>query len=130
MDTVKKAGLLSNKKPIIAVVKATSKSLHQGTTPSLEDSPSDNLVKLTKCTDLELTNIMTGNYGEYTFTSGLSEESRQGLINRKPGKITRGCIAPSHRTTSNSLSKEVEPKNTPLWAILMIGKCNALDRKI
>lgn len=97
LDAVTKAGnLLSNKEANNSsgegYIQVASSG---GTTPSLGDGPSDNLVKLTKCADLELTNVMTGNYGEYTFTSGLSEEARQGLINRKPGKITRGCIAPS-----------------------------------
>ena len=52
---------------------------------------------------------MTGNYGEYTFTSGLSEEVRQGLINRKPGKVTRGCIVPSLEPRQ-VLSLEVDTK--------------------
>ena len=76
----------------VAAPKAILKSLRQGRKSSPR-RPVDLVVN--QCADLELTNIMTGNYGEYTFTSGLSEEVRQGLINRKPGKVTRGCIVPS-----------------------------------
>ena len=33
--------------------------------------------------------------GNYTFQNGFKKEKRSGLINRKPGELTSGCILPS-----------------------------------
>ncbi|MEO9635824.1 hypothetical protein [Parasphingorhabdus sp.] len=57
--------------------------------------PSSSLTSLTKCTGLALSNVTVGNLGSYTFQQGFSKEKRTGFINRKPGKISGSCIAPS-----------------------------------
>ena len=63
--------------------------------PALESGPGNNLISFTKCAGLSLSNIMTGELGNYTFQQGFSQEKRGGMINRKPGKVNKGCILPS-----------------------------------
>ncbi|MEO9601586.1 hypothetical protein [Parasphingorhabdus sp.] len=58
-------------------------------------TPSSSLTSLTQCTGLTLSNVTVGNLGSYTFQQGFSKEERTGFINRKPGKVTGSCIAPS-----------------------------------
>lgn len=62
---------------------------------SLEGGPDASLTKFTKCSGLELSNIIVGNYGNYVFQQGFSEEERSGLVNRKKGQVSGGCILPS-----------------------------------
>ena len=38
---------------------------------------------------------MIGELGSYTFQSGMSSEKRSGLINRRAGNLSGGCILPS-----------------------------------
>ncbi|MEQ3745083.1 MAG: hypothetical protein ABNH53_02455 [Henriciella sp.] len=59
--------------------------------------PAANLVGLTKCAGLSLTNAMIGNVGTYTFQQGFSTEERTGLINRRDAAFSDGCILPSMR---------------------------------
>ena len=42
-----------------------------------------------------MTNVTVGTLGDYTFKQGFSNEKRSGFINRRPGKVTNGCITPS-----------------------------------
>ncbi len=58
-------------------------------------TPSANLTSQTQCSGLALSNVTVGNLGEYTFQQGFSKEKRTGFINRKPGKVSGSCIAPS-----------------------------------
>ena len=58
-------------------------------------TPSADLTSQTQCTGLALSNVTVGNLGEYTFQQGFSKEKRTGFINRRPGKVTGACIAPS-----------------------------------
>lgn len=61
----------------------------------LSGGPAANLIALTKCHGANISNVMVGNYGEYTFQSGMSKEKRSGLINRRTGTVSNGCILPS-----------------------------------
>ena len=56
------------------------------------------LTSLTECSGLEISNVMVGTHGEYTFKQGLSTEKRSGFINRRSAEVTEGCILPSVRT--------------------------------
>ncbi|MEO9463246.1 MAG: hypothetical protein ABJ242_10980 [Marinomonas sp.] len=58
-------------------------------------TPSKSLTDFTKCSGLPLENMMIGRQGDYTFQQGFSKESRRGFINRRPGNVIRGCVAPS-----------------------------------
>jgi hypothetical protein len=84
---IKKKGKKSHSKKTAGAAGASTLSLNGG--------PDAKLIKFTKCTVLKPTNIMVGNVGSYTFQEGFNEEQRTGLINRKTGKLTKGCIAPS-----------------------------------
>lgn len=63
--------------------------------PSLGNGPSDDLIAFTSCAGLELSNVMVGESGDYTFKRGFSTEERSGFINRQPGAVKKGCILPS-----------------------------------
>ncbi len=65
-----------------------------GQTPEL-GTPSADLISMTKCTDLKPENITIGTLGDYTFQKGFSNEKRSGLINRRTGALSNGCILPS-----------------------------------
>ncbi|WBY17484.1 hypothetical protein PF049_04850 [Erythrobacteraceae bacterium WH01K] len=53
---------------------------------------------MTKCSTLELTNVMMGRLGEYTYQEGISTQKRTGLIDREPAAVSDGCILPSMGT--------------------------------
>lgn len=74
-----------------------NKSVNTGnlTSPSLEGGPDKALTSMTTCTDFKPENIIIGHVGEYTFQKGFSKEKRNGLIGRKAGTLTNGCILPS-----------------------------------
>ncbi len=57
--------------------------------------PSSELTALTSCSGLELTNILIGELGNYTFQQGFSKEKRSGYVNRRSVSATGGCILPS-----------------------------------
>lgn len=57
--------------------------------------PSQDLMDLTQCSDLKVSNVMVGKLGEFTFQQGLSQEERTGFINRRAATPTNGCILPS-----------------------------------
>ncbi|MEL6665895.1 MAG: hypothetical protein AAFQ24_07140 [Pseudomonadota bacterium] len=57
--------------------------------------PSQELMDLTQCSDLKVSNVMVGKLGEFTFQQGLSQEERTGFINRRAVTPTNGCILPS-----------------------------------
>ncbi len=57
--------------------------------------PSSELTSLTSCVGLELTNILIGELGDYTFQQGFSKEKRSGYINRRSVSAKGGCILPS-----------------------------------
>lgn len=61
----------------------------------LSGGPSDKLTSLTQCAGATFSNVMTGEYGRYHFMNGFSKEERTGFINRKKGKVSKGCIMPS-----------------------------------
>lgn len=63
--------------------------------PDLGSGPSDDLVSFTNCAGLELSNIMVGEYGDYNFKRGFTNEERSGLVNRSKGQVQKGCILPS-----------------------------------
>ncbi|MEH6662105.1 MAG: hypothetical protein V7679_10705 [Parasphingorhabdus sp.] len=58
-------------------------------------TPSSTLTSQTQCAGIALSNVTVGNLGSYTFQQGFSKEKRTGFINRKPGKVSGACIAPS-----------------------------------
>lgn len=58
-------------------------------------TPSSSLTSQTQCAGIALSNVTVGNLGSYTFQQGFSKERRTGFINRKPGKVSGSCIAPS-----------------------------------
>lgn len=62
---------------------------------SLGDGPSKSLTAMTTCSDIKLENVMTGYVDDYTFQDGFKKEERSGFIQRKPGKVSGGCILPS-----------------------------------
>ena len=96
-----KAGSLvkKSKKPAASTggsaTAASSSSAGSAGSPSLGTGPSDDLISFTSCTNLELTNVMTGELGDYTFKRGFSTEERSGMINRAPGSVNKTCILPS-----------------------------------
>ncbi|MEM6908586.1 MAG: hypothetical protein AAF494_07885 [Pseudomonadota bacterium] len=53
---------------------------------------------LTKCAGIPIKNAFIGQYGDYTFSSGLNTEERRGIINREPVSPSGGCIMPSMGT--------------------------------
>ena len=57
--------------------------------------PDASLIALTECTDLKMSNIMTGYDGTYTFKNGFKTEKRTGFLKREKGKVSNGCILPS-----------------------------------
>ena len=61
----------------------------------LGDGPDKKLISFTKCSDIKLTNVLTGYLGSYTFQQGFSKEKRSGLIKREKGEATNTCILPS-----------------------------------
>ncbi|WP_421779636.1 hypothetical protein [Kiloniella litopenaei] len=63
-------------------------------TPQL-GAPSQDLISMTKCAALKPENITIGTLGDYTFQQGFSNEKRSGLINRRAGALSNGCILPS-----------------------------------
>ncbi len=65
-----------------------------GQTPKL-GTPSSDLVAMTKCAALKPEKITIGTLGDYTFQQGFSNEKRSGLINRRTGALSNGCILPS-----------------------------------
>lgn len=88
------------RKEVKAAAKTTSRktvksSSTNGSTVSLSESPSADLVKMTRCSDLKLESVTTGYMGDYTFQQGFSKESRSGFVKRKPGKVSNGCVLPS-----------------------------------
>lgn len=73
----------------------TSGSNSSGGGSTTLGTPSSNLTSQTQCTGIALSNVTIGNLGSYTFQQGFSKEKRTGFINRKPGKVSGSCIAPS-----------------------------------
>lgn len=73
----------------------TSKKSTSGGTTSLAGGPGKNLISMTKCADFKPENIITGYVEDYTFQQGFTKEKRSGLVKRKTGKLTHGCILPS-----------------------------------
>lgn len=58
-------------------------------------SPSSSLTSMTNCATLKPSNITIGKLGPYTFQQGFTKEKRTGLIGRKSGSLSNGCILPS-----------------------------------
>mgnify|MGYP000666344507 CR=1 FL=1 len=70
-------------------------SASSAATPSLEGGPDSSLTSMTSCANFKPDNIIIGKSGTYTFQKGFSKEKRTGLINRRTGKLSNGCILPS-----------------------------------
>ncbi len=70
-------------------------SLGNAAAPSLEGGPDKSLTDMTSCASFKPKNIIIGKSGTYTFQKGFAKEKRTGLINRKVGELTNGCILPS-----------------------------------
>ena len=70
-------------------------SASSATSPSLEGGPDKSLTDMTSCTSFKPENVTIGKSGTYTFQKGFSKEKRTGLINRKSGTLSNGCILPS-----------------------------------
>jgi hypothetical protein len=85
------------KKEVQKATQATSEKANVSNlaSPSLEGGPDSSLISMTTCSSLKPENITIGKSGTYTFQKGFSKEKRTGLINRKPGKLSNGCILPS-----------------------------------
>jgi hypothetical protein len=79
------------------------------TTISLGDGPDDSLISFTKCSDLKVSNVITGYVENYTFQQGFSKEKRSGLVRREKGQVTKGCILPSLQPMQN-IYMEVDTK--------------------
>jgi len=60
-------------------------------------APAAELVAMTQCMDLPMSNAMIGNLGDYTFKQGFSKEKRSGFINRREAEFSDDCILPSMR---------------------------------
>ncbi|MBL4630073.1 MAG: hypothetical protein JKY14_02590 [Paraglaciecola sp.] len=88
---------------------STSNAASSASTISLGDGPDDSLVSFTKCSDLKVSNIITGYVENYTFQQGFSKEKRSGLVRREKGQATKGCILPSLQP-QQSLYMEVDTK--------------------
>ncbi|GAA6154288.1 hypothetical protein NBRC116587_37110 [Pseudoteredinibacter isoporae] len=63
--------------------------------PDLGDGPSENLRSFTQCAGLEISNVMVGVVGDYTFKNGFNNEERSGFIKRRKGAVQHGCVLPS-----------------------------------
>lgn len=75
--------------------KVEKKSGSMAASPDLGDGPSEELRSFTQCMGLDISNVMVGKLGDYTFKKGFNNEERSGFIDRKPGKVSHGCILPS-----------------------------------
>ncbi len=53
---------------------------------------------LTKCAGLPISNAFIGQWGKYSFSSGINTEERSGIIDRENVSATLGCITPSMGT--------------------------------
>lgn len=97
--------------------------------PDLGNGPSDKLISFTKCAGLSLSNVMVGELGDYTFQQGFSQEERSGLINRKKGNVSKGCILPSIRS-HQAIYLEVDTKkyeamgNSNNWEMQCVKSAN------
>lgn len=77
------------------VGKKASDKAQSSSNVSLEGGPSEALTSMTKCASLKPENITTGYMGNYTFQNGFKKEKRSGLIKRKAGELSQGCVLPS-----------------------------------
>jgi len=98
-DSIKDKLENKSKKEVKKEVKKTKKSkagsASTAASPSLAGGPDKSLTSMTSCTNFKPENITIGNSGSYTFQKGFSKEKRDGLINRKAGTLSNGCILPS-----------------------------------
>jgi hypothetical protein len=76
---------------------------------SLGNGPSSDLISMTNCAGLTLSNVMTGYVEDYTFQQGFSKETRSGLIKRQPVTVKNGCILPSLQP-NQAIYMEVDTK--------------------
>lgn len=53
---------------------------------------------LTKCARLGIGNAFVAQQGNYTFSQGLSTETRGGLVERQPVSVSDGCVLPAMGT--------------------------------
>ena len=76
-------------------VSALSITLHASKTSINLGTPDKSLIAYTECSDLKLSNIMTGYDGKYTFKKGFKTEKRTGFIKREKAEVSNTCILPS-----------------------------------
>jgi hypothetical protein len=112
------------------VPKSNSQS-SQSTASIKLGTPDASLIELTECTDLELSNIILGYDGNYTFKNGFKKEKRSGFIKREKGKASHGCILPS-LNSGQTAYLEVDSKkfkalgNSNSWTMQCV-RSNNLD---
>jgi len=107
----------------------TSTSSAKNVTVMKAGTPDDSLTSMTECTDLEISNVILGYDGTYTFKNGFKTEKRTGLIKREKGKVTKGCILPSLEA-KQSVYLEVDEKkfkalgDSNKWSMQCIKSAN------
>jgi len=84
-------------------------NVDQGHTDLKLGTPPSSLTSMTQCTNLKISNVMTGYDGTYTFKNGFKTEKRSGFIKREKGKVSKKCILPS-LNSGQSLYLEVNEK--------------------
>lgn len=106
------------------VKKTTKDSSSNLASPSLEGGPDKSLMAMTTCTSFKPENITIGKSGNYTFQKGFTKEKRTGLINRKEGTLTNGCILPSLQSRQIAYmevdTKQYEAGNSNDWSMQCI----------
>lgn len=109
-------------------VKKKPSSSSSGTTPSLEGGPDKSLTDMTSCASFKPENITIGKSGTYTFQKGFSKEKRTGLINRKSGALTGGCILPSLQSREVAYmevdTKAYKAGNSSDWSMQCVKSAN------
>lgn len=96
--------------------------------PSLEGGPDKSLTDMTSCTSFKPENITIGKIGTYTFQKGFSKEKRTGLINRKSGTLSNGCILPSLQSREIAYmevdTKAYKAGNSSDWSMQCVKSAN------
>jgi len=109
-------------------VKNKSASTSNLASPSLEGGPDKSLTSMTSCTSFNPENITIGKSGTYTFQKGFSKEKRTGLINRKSGELSNGCILPSLQSREIAYmevdTKKYKAGNSSDWSMQCVKSDN------
>lgn len=111
-----------------AAQEKASASVSNATAPSLEGGPDKSLTDMTSCESFKPENITIGKSGTYTFKKGMSTQKRTGLINRRAGKLTNGCILPSLQSHEIAYmevdAKQYEATSSNDWSMQCVKSAN------